>query len=129
MMITTNTKKYNILMMDEEPHIINLVKLSLDKNLFSVDGVNSVKEALELIKKNTYDCVLSEIIIEGIDNYELCKAIRANPKTAEIPFIFLTIKSQMSDILHAIDMGADDYIKKPFDPLELERRIKLNLKE
>ena len=116
-----------ILTVDEEPHITTPIKLTLNKEEFSVDSAHSVREALKLLEKNKYDCILSEIIMQGIDGYEFCACVRGNPKTKKIPFIFLTIKTKATDRLDAIDMGADDYIQKPFDPLELERRIRLNI--
>ena len=116
-----------ILTVDEEPHITTLIKLTLNKEEFSVDSAHSVREALKLLEKNKYDCILSEIIMQGINGYEFCVSVKGNPKTKKIPFIFLTIKTKATDRLDAIDMGADDYIQKPFDPLELERRIRLNI--
>lgn len=113
---------------NEEPHIVNLIKLSLNDE-FYVDGAYSAREALRLLDgKKDYDCIVSEIIMRGINGYELCASVRGNPRTRKIPFIFLTRKTQISDKLHAIDMGADDFITKPFDPTELRRRIKLHMK-
>ena len=66
-------------------------------------------------------------MMPGVNGYELCQSLRENLKTKQIPIIILSAKGQMNDKLHAIDVGADDYITKPFDPMELERRIKLNL--
>ena len=119
--------KKNILIVDDEPHIVNLVKLSLDKRKYDVSGAYSAREALRLIDSHIPDVIIVDLMMPGVNGYELCQSLRENLKTKQIPIIILSAKGQMNDKLHAIDVGADDYITKPFDPMELERRIKLNL--
>jgi len=119
--------KKKVLIVDDEPHIVNLVKLSLDKNKFNVSGAYSAREALRLVDSEIPDVIIVDIMMPGVNGYELCQALRENTKTKHVPIIILSAKGQMNDKLHAIDVGADDYITKPFDPMELERRIKLNL--
>ena len=121
-----NDKK-NILIVDDEPHIVNLVKLSLDKSKYAVSGAYSAREALRIVESQIPDVIIVDIMMPGVNGYELCQALRENIKTKHVPIIILSAKGQMNDKLHAIDVGADDYITKPFDPMELERRIKLNL--
>ncbi|MFP4403676.1 MAG: response regulator transcription factor [Nanoarchaeota archaeon] len=121
------TKKQNILVVDDEPHIVNLVKLSLNKEAFNVKGVYSAREALENIKTNSPDLLIVDIMMPGVNGYELCKEIRTNTITQNIPIIILSAKTQLNDKLQAIDVGADDYLTKPFDPIELERRVYTNL--
>ncbi|MBN2458369.1 response regulator [Candidatus Woesearchaeota archaeon] len=118
----------NVLIVDDEPHIVNLVRLSLDKEKYNVIGAYSAREALKVLDRKEPDVVIVDLMMPGINGYELCQAIRGKAKTKNIPIIILSAKNQMNDKLHAIDVGADDYITKPFDPIELERRIKLNLK-
>jgi len=120
-------EKKNVLIVDDEPHIVNLVKLSLDKSKFNVSGAYSAREALRLVENNIPDVVLVDIMMPSVNGYELCQALRENKNTKHVPIIILSAKGQMNDKLHAIDVGADDYITKPFDPMELERRIRLNL--
>ncbi|MFH1439845.1 MAG: response regulator [Candidatus Woesearchaeota archaeon] len=119
--------KKNVLIVDDEPHIVNLIKLSLNKDKYNVNGAYSAREALMLMDKSLPDLVVLDLMMPGVNGYELCKALRENPKTREIPILILSAKSQMNDKLHAIDVGADDYMTKPFDPMELVKRIKLNL--
>ena len=109
----------NVLIVDDEPHIVNLIKLSLNKDKYSVIGAYSAREALMHINKTTPDIVVLDLMMPGVNGYELC--------TQNIPILILSAKSQMNDKLHAIDVGADDYMTKPFDPMELIKRIKLNL--
>jgi len=120
-------ERKSVLIVDDEPHIVNLVKLSLDKSKFSVSGAYSAREALRLVETQMPDVILVDIMMPGVNGYELCQALRENSRTKHVPIIILSAKGQMNDKLHAIDVGADDYITKPFDPMELERRIKLNL--
>ena len=119
--------KKNVLIVDDEPHIVNLIKLSLNKDKYSVTGAYSAREALMHMEKAVPDIVVLDLMMPGINGYELCKALRENPKTRNVPVLILSAKSQMNDKLHAIDVGADDYMTKPFDPMELVKRIKLNL--
>jgi DNA-binding response OmpR family regulator len=79
------------------------------------------------IDKQLPDLVVLDLMMPGVNGYEICKALRENPKTRDVPVLILSAKSQMNDKLHAIDVGADDYMTKPFDPMELVKRIKLNL--
>ena len=127
-MLLKQTEKNDILVVDDEPHIVNLVKLSLDKDKYNVRGAYSAREALEILDKHHSDVIIVDLMMPGINGYELCQALRSKNKTKNVPIIILSAKTQMNDKLHAIDVGADDYITKPFDPLELERRIRLNLK-
>lgn len=121
------TLKKNILVIDDEPHIVKLVHLCLGTKKYNVLSAYSGKDALQLIRTALPDLVVLDIMMPGINGYEVCQALKENPQTKQIPIIILSAKSQMDDKLHAIDVGADDYICKPFDPAELARRIRLNL--
>ena len=125
--LATIKSRRNVLVVDDEPHILNLVRMTLDDERFDVHGAQSAHEALQLVKDAPPDIIILDLMMPGINGYELCQAFRENPHTKEVPIVILSAKSQMSDKLHAIDVGADDYITKPFDPMELLRRIKLNL--
>lgn len=121
------TKKKNILVVDDEPHIVRLVNLCLGTKKYNVACAYSGKEALDIINTTPPDLVVLDIMMPGVNGYEICQALRENQQTRNVPIIILSAKSQMEDKLHAIDVGADDYICKPFDPAELARRIRLNL--
>lgn len=126
-MLTGTVSRRNVLVVDDEPHILNLVRMTLDDERFKVIGVQSAKEALQAVNETPPDIIILDLMMPGINGYELCQAFRENPQTKGVPIVVLSAKSQMNDKLHAIDVGADDYITKPFDPLELSRRVKLNL--
>ncbi len=120
-------ERKNVLIVDDEPHIVNLIKLSLNKDKYNVTGAYSGREALMHMDKQLPDLVVLDLMMPGVNGYEICKALRENPKTRDVPVLILSAKGQMNDKLHAIDVGADDYMTKPFDPMELVKRIKLNL--
>ncbi len=120
-------KLKKVLVVDDEPHIVNLIRMSLDDTKFRVFGAYSAVEALELVKKQVPDVFVIDLMMPKIDGYKLCSMLREDSRTKNVPIIILSAKGQMKDKLNAIDVGADDYITKPFDPLELEKRINLNL--
>jgi DNA-binding response OmpR family regulator len=128
MELVTEELRKNVLIVDDEPHIVNLVKLTLDQGKFCVQGAYSAREAMRVVESQVPDVIVVDLMMPGVNGYELCQALRENTRTRHVPIIILSAKGQMNDKLHAIDVGADDYITKPFDPLELERRIKLNLR-
>ena len=121
------TEKKRVLVVDDEPHIVKLVKLSLGDQNYDIVGITSGKEAISYVNNNAPDILVLDLMMPGVNGYDVCQAVRENPKTKGIPIIILSAKSQMLDKLNAIDVGADDYMCKPFDPDELARRIKLNL--
>ncbi len=120
-------EKKQVLVVDDEPHIVHLVSLSLNKDKYEVIPAYSAREALHLIEEKAPDIVVLDLMMPGMNGYEFCNAVKQNPKTKDTPVLILSAKSQMHDKLEAIDVGADDYMTKPFDPMELIRRIKLNL--
>jgi CheY-like chemotaxis protein len=126
--IADEHKKPNILVVDDEPHVVNLIKLSLASGEFNVFEAYSGREALNILKKNQMDLIVLDLMMPGMTGYDVCKAVKENPLTSHIHIIILSAKGEIKDKIDGIDVGADDYIMKPFDPLELEARINLNLK-
>jgi len=110
-----------ILLVEDDPDLAQLVKLHLENEnieiLISSNGI----DAWEIFKKNFFDFVILDIMIPGFDGYSLLRKIR---NMSKIPIIFLTSKGDSSDIILGLGMGADDYIVKPFNPLEMIARIK-----
>lgn len=118
--------KQNILVVDDEPHIVNLVKLSLSDERFFVEGAYSAKEALTKMGRFTPDLIILDIMMPGTNGYELCKELKEREDTKEIPVVILSAKNQINDKIQAVESGADDYVTKPFDPSELKKRVELN---
>lgn len=116
-----NTKK--ILVVDDEPDLVELVSYNLKKQGFTVTSAADGEEALQVIKKTAFDLVLLDLMLPGIQGVEVCRMIRSNPKTQQLPIIMLTAKGEESDKIRGLDIGADDYMTKPFSPRELIARV------
>ncbi|MBI3032127.1 response regulator [Candidatus Woesearchaeota archaeon] len=126
--VKQDSKKPKVLIVDDEPHVINLVKLSLMSSNFSLHEASSGIEALEKIKQISPELVVLDLMMPGMTGYEVCKQIKENALTQHIQVIMLTAKGELDDKIKGILYNADDYITKPFDPMELEARIQLMLK-
>lgn len=120
--------KTNILVIDDEKDILSLIEYNLTKNGFRADCVTSGEAALDKIKSNNYDLILLDLMLPGIDGLELCKTIKEDKSKAHIPIIMLTAKGEEADIVTGLELGADDYITKPFSPRVLLSRIKALLR-
>ena len=115
-----------ILVVDDEPHICNLIKLTL-KNNYEIREANSGNEALVILRDFKADLVLLDIMMPELNGYDTLTEIRNDEKLKDLPVIFLTAKSQTVDKIKAMELGADEYITKPFDVIELEDKINLFL--
>ena len=117
-----------VLVADDDHNLRQLLVEILPKHKYEVYQAADGKEAWETVKNLRPDIVLLDIMMPGIDGIDICKMMRENPRTRNIPVIMLTAKAQLKDKLQGIDSGADDYITKPFDPLELQARIEMHLR-
>ncbi len=113
--------KLRILLVDDDPHIRQLVVLYLEKEGYEVDTADRGDKALELFRKNPPGLMLLDIMLPGMDGWEVCREIR---RTSNIPIIMLTAKGETFDKVLGLELGADDYIVKPFEPKEMMARIK-----
>lgn len=121
--------KKTIFAVDDEQDILDIIKINLNYNNFSVETFNSGEEVLSQMNKGILpDLLILDIMMEGMDGYELCKKIRANSLTANIPIIFLSAKSEEFDKVLGLELGADDYLTKPFSVKELTSRVKAVLR-
>ncbi|NWF51802.1 MAG: response regulator [Nitrospirae bacterium] len=121
-------KSKHILVVDDEADIVDLVSYNLKKEGFSVDSALNGETALGKIRKGKYDLVVLDLMLPGIQGMELCRILRNDPKTETLPIIMLTAKGEEVDKILGLEMGADDYIAKPFSPRELVARIKAVLR-
>ena len=115
-----------ILIIEDDPDILELLEYNLKKNRFHVVTSNNGESGLHLIKKNSFDLIILDLMLPGMDGIEVCKKIRQDQCTT--PIILLTAKSEESDIIVGLELGADDYITKPFSTKELVARIKAILR-
>ena len=110
-----------ILVVDDEKEIRDLIEIYLKNDGYEVIKASCGAEALEIVSKEDIDLLVLDIMMPGIDGMELCRLIRKN---SNIPILMLSAKSENMDKIQGILTGADDYMVKPFDPLELTVRIK-----
>lgn len=117
--------KSKIMIVDDEAHIRELVRFYLDKDGFETIEAGDAQEALEIIENQYIDLAIVDIMMPGMDGFDLVEQMR---EYREFPVIMLTAKSQSKDKLRGFSLGIDDYVTKPFDPDELMARVKTILK-
>lgn len=115
--------KYKIMVVDDEPDIVKLVKISLEMVNFEVIEAFSGKEALEKVHNAVPALFLLDIMMPDMNGYEVCRRLKADEQTKNVPVVMLTAKGQKGDAEEGLKAGAIDYIIKPFDPLELGEQI------
>jgi two-component system phosphate regulon response regulator PhoB len=118
----------SILIIEDEVDIAKLVGFNFERNGYSVDIAHDGREGLEKILKNQPDLVILDLMLPEIDGYKILKKMQRDTRSHSIPVIMLTAKSQIDDRLRGLELGADDYITKPFSPKELILRAKAILK-
>jgi diguanylate cyclase (GGDEF)-like protein len=116
-----------ILVVDDEPTIVELIEESLRMDGFETARAYSGEEALETLAKDPPDLVLLDLMLPGMDGYEVCRQMQKDVRLSQIPVIMLTAKSAMTDRVAGYQKGADDYITKPFDAEELLVRVRAQL--
>ncbi|MCX7994413.1 MAG: response regulator [candidate division WOR-3 bacterium] len=120
--------KNRIVIIEDSPEILELVKLHLEKNGYTVEGFINGYDGLNHILKNPPDLLILDLMLPDIDGFEICKELRAQEKTKNLPIIILTARGEEVDRVLGLELGADDYIVKPFSPRELVARIKALLR-
>ena len=125
-MATTHHKK--ILVVEDERDILELVKLYLEKEGFRAVTAMTGPEALKQVKNEKPDLIVLDLMLPDIDGLEICKRLRSLPETAMLPIIMLTAKAEESDTIVGLELGADDYVTKPFSPKALVARVKAMLR-
>ncbi len=113
-----------ILVIDDEPDIVELVSYNLIKSGYQIDHALDGEAALKKLSENNYDLIILDVMLPSIDGFQLCSIIRNNPTLSHLPIIMLTARTDEFDKVHGLEMGADDYITKPFSPKELVARIR-----
>lgn len=117
-----------ILVVEDEPDIAELVKYHLEKAGLPARVVGDGKQALDLIVREPPALVVLDLMLPGLDGMEVCRRLRGSPATRGIPLIMLTAKGEEVDRIVGLEMGADDYVPKPFSPRELVARVKAVLR-
>ncbi len=119
--VSMDAKK--ILIVDDEPDLVELVSYNLRKEGFKVFTVSSGEDALDAVRKTDYDLIVLDLMLPGIQGTELCRMLRGNPRTEAVPIVMLTAKGEVADKIRGLETGADDYVTKPFSPRELIARV------
>jgi two-component system alkaline phosphatase synthesis response regulator PhoP len=117
-----------ILIVEDEADIADLVKYHLEKEGFAARTVGDGKQALGLIVRDHPDLIILDLMLPGIDGLDLCRRLRSQNATQRIPIIMLTARGDEVDRIVGLEMGADDYMPKPFSPRELVARVKAVLR-
>ena len=116
--------KENILIVDDEEDVLELVRYNLDKNGFRVETATTGEEALIKARAKLPDLVILDLMLPNIDGLEVCKKLKNDSKTQNIPIIMLSAKGEEADIVTGLELGADDYVTKPFSPKVLIARVR-----
>lgn len=120
--------KQKVLVVDDEENIRMLVKFNLEKAGYEVLEASDGNKAIETAVNSTPDIVILDLMLPGIDGLEVCRNLKRHPRTAALPIIMLTAKSDEIDRVIGLELGADDYMTKPFSQRELVARIKAVLR-
>ena len=118
----------NILVIEDEPDIRKNLEYNLAREGFKVSAVGSLSDANETLKNNVFSLILLDLMLPDGSGLDLCKKIKGNPETESIPIIILTAKDDEVDRVVGFELGADDYVTKPFSVRELILRVKAMLK-
>ncbi len=113
-----------ILAVDDEKHILRLVQINLEKAGYEVYIGSNGQEAVDKTREFMPDLIVMDVMMPIMDGFEALKTLKADPKTAGIPVIMLTAKAQDADVFHGWQSGADLYLTKPFNPMELLTFVK-----
>jgi two-component system phosphate regulon response regulator PhoB len=116
--------KGTILIVDDEPDIVDMLRFNLAREGYRVLSAPSGEQALREIQRETPDLVVLDLMLPGIDGLEVCKQLRESSATAMLPIIMVTARTEDADMVAGLELGADDYVTKPFSPRVLSARIK-----
>jgi two-component system phosphate regulon response regulator PhoB len=116
--------KEKILLVEDAEDILELVRYNLSKEGYQVVCVPSGEEALSAVRQTSFHLILLDLMLPGVDGLEVCRRLRQDLNTARIPVIIITAKSEETDVVVGLELGADDYVTKPFSPRVLTARIR-----
>ena len=118
----------SVLVVDDERDILELVKYNLDKEGYQVTVVATGEDALSAARSRTPDIVILDLMLPGVDGLEVCRRLKGDPKKRNIPIVMLTAKGDEADVVTGLELGAADYVTKPFSPRVLTARIRAVLR-
>jgi two-component system phosphate regulon response regulator PhoB len=120
--------KINILVVEDDEDILELVRYNLRREGYQVSAASTGEEAIKTARSRPFDLFLLDLLLPGIDGLDLCKILKNDSKTAHVPIIMVTAKGEEADIVAGLELGADDYVTKPFSPRVLIARVRAVLR-
>ena len=117
-----------ILVIEDETDILEVIEYNLKREGYKVFCVGDGEEGVELARSLAPELILLDLMLPGLDGIEVCRTLKGDSVTGDIPIIMVTAKGEESDIVLGLGVGADDYITKPFSPRELTARVKAVLR-
>jgi two-component system phosphate regulon response regulator PhoB len=121
-------EKPRVLVVDDEEDLLELVRYNLAKEGYAVECVESGEDALRSVRSNPPDLIVLDLMLPAVDGLEVCRRLKADPRTRGILIVMLTAKGEEADMVAGLERGADDYIAKPFSPRILAARIRALLR-
>ena len=118
----------HVLAVEDDRDILELLTFNLERDGYEVTGVTTGEDGVDAARSESPDIVLLDLMLPGIDGLEVCRRLKADPDTANIPVIMVTAKGEESDIVTGLELGADDYVTKPFSPKVLVARMRAVLR-
>ena len=117
-----------VLVVDDEPDLVELVRFNLKEAGYEIDAARSGREALALLRRRPPDLLILDLMLPDVSGTEICRQVRSDARLAGIPVLMLTAKSEEVDRIVGFELGADDYVTKPFSPRELVLRVRALLR-
>ncbi|MCX7966702.1 MAG: response regulator transcription factor [Syntrophorhabdaceae bacterium] len=117
-----------IAIIEDEPDIVELVSINLKKANFQVEGFENAESFFRFLKTRQPDLIILDLMLPDMDGFEVCKALKSQKRYTTIPIIMLTAKAEETEKILGLELGADDYVTKPFSPKELVARVKAVLR-
>ncbi len=115
----------HLLLVEDEQDLQDLLRYNLERNGYHVSTAGSGEKGLQLIRSDPMpEMILLDLMLPGMDGLEVCRTVRGDPRTAHLPILMLTAKTEESDVVTGLELGADDYVTKPFSPKVLLSRVK-----
>lgn len=125
---TTAMAKASILIIEDDPDIVELLQYNLEKEGFPVRTAADGETGLQAARRFKPGMILLDLMMPGMDGLEVCQNLKRDPNTAGIPLMMITAKSQESDVVTGLELGADDFLSKPFSPREVIARVRAVLR-
>ncbi|MEX2673808.1 MAG: response regulator transcription factor [Phycisphaeraceae bacterium] len=124
----TTMARGHLLVVEDEEDLQDLLRYNLTREGFTVTCTDRGEQALRLVAERVPDLIVLDLMLPGMDGLEVCRTLKANPATAAVPVVMLTAKGEEADVVVGLEMGADDYVPKPFSPRVLTARLRAVLR-